>query len=562
MTQQEAIFKNLSKVGQKYLIMVDEMARMPDMEKDPWDLLSENMMDFCRMLEIGKVEMILDVPAGRLHGEEGNGRRLIFSDGVVNIFHPYSKTFSMGEAEGKVTFEIYWKRDEHIPEESLFWAEILADHLFIHLGLMRLNLMLKRALGTDHTTGLPTVDTYLTRIQELIDQKKIMDYSAAFFNIRNFRYINKLVDYQSGDDVMCQYADKVSDLLDQGEMLARLGGDNYVVLVRKERLETFLDRLDELWVDVATHSGVRRIYLPARVGIFNCERSTKKPGEVMLAISCAMQVTRLKGKGNRVYYTPDMSQELLYEKKVSLDFVNALEQGQFRAYYQPKIDLETGKVCGAEALARWEKRSEVLLPARFVPMLEKDGAVCKLDFEILRQTCEMIAGWKAKGYEPVPISINMSRWHLRDRDLSSRVDEVLARYDIEPKWIEIEITETVDYEEYVLMKEIMSQFRKKGYLTSIDDFGSGYSSLNMLHKMEVDILKLDRGFLWEESEKAKVLIRNVIRMAKDLGITVLAEGVENTSQRDFLIASGCDMAQGFLYAMPLKKEDFERRAFS
>ncbi|MCR5282768.1 MAG: GGDEF domain-containing phosphodiesterase [Lachnospiraceae bacterium] len=554
-------FEQLSQREQGFLNFIDRMSKVPARIEVMLEQVSEALAVICPQLGIGKVELTLDSPANKLYPNGLSGRRMLFSGGVVDVFHPYVQRF-ITEEGGELIIEFYKKDNATISEEEDFWIAMIARMLYLFMGRARISSMLRMSMEIDQGTGLPNVAEYLRRMAELIERGVIMDYAACFFNIRNFQYINKLVNYQSGDEVMCQYAGKAAALMKNGEVLARLGGDNYVALVKKQNLETFLDGLDALTVDVAVHSGVRTVSLPARVGIYEIDRAQIHPGEVMLNISVAQQICR-EGKGRtRVYYSQEMSQEVLYEKKVSLDFNKALEEGQFRAYYQPKVDLSNGRLCGAEALARWERKGEVLLPGRFVPMLEKDGAICRLDFEMLRQTCEMISTWIAKGLTPLVISINMSRWHLREADFVDEVCKVLQEYQVDPKWIEIEVTETVDYEEYQTMISVLTRLQEKGFSTAIDDFGSGYSSLTMLHKMDVDVIKLDQGFIWEQTEKGNIMVRNLIRMAKELGIKVLAEGVETVEQRDFLTQSGCDMAQGFLYAMPLKKEEFERRAFS
>ena len=524
--------------------------------------LSDALIQVCPILHISKIEVMINAPANRVYPEGVSGRRLLYSDGVADVFHPLTEEFTTEEG-GDVRFELFWARGSKQNEEVLFWAYQVIQVLYMFLGRARISKMLHLSMKTDHTTGLPNLSVYLHRIEELIQMGRIMDYAAVFFNIRNFKYINTIVsNYQDGDGIMRQYTAKATALLESDEIMARLGGDNYVVLVRKNRLDLFLDKLDEIVVNVATAGGVKRIPLTARCGIYLIDRPIAHAGEIMMPISVAQQIARESGRGQRVYYDRNMSREVLNEKKVALDFGRGLEEGQFHAYYQPKIDLENGRLCGAEALARWEIKGEVVPPARFVPILEKDGTICRLDFEILRQACEMLSKWRQRGAALIPVSVNMSRWHLKDADFVDDLIKIVENSGIEPKWIEIEVTETVDYEEYQTMLEILVELKKRGFSTSIDDFGSGYSSLTMLHKMDVDVLKLDQSFLWDSGKKRDILVRNVIRMAKELGIKVLAEGVETIQHRDFLIANGCDMAQGYYYAMPLRQDEFEKRAFS
>ncbi|MCR5417504.1 MAG: GGDEF domain-containing phosphodiesterase [Lachnospiraceae bacterium] len=554
-------FKQFPKAQQQFIFFLERISKIPVREEALLSQMGDALLLVCPEIGISKVEVVMEGPSNLVYPEGVTGRKLLFSYGVADLFNPLTKRFTTEEG-GSVEFEIFWRRGNKESEEKIFWALLIMETLFLFMGRARISTMLNLSMRTDHPTGLPNVGFFFQKIEELVARGRTIDYAAIFFNVRNFKYINTLVNYPDGDAVMRQYAVKAKALLEPEEVIARLGGDNYVVLVHKKHLEEYLDGLDAIVVSVATPSGVKNINLQARCGIYLIDRPVRSPGEIMLPISIAQQVARESGNLNRVYYDRNMSKEVLEEKKIALDFGKGLEEGQFHAYYQPKVMLENGRLCGAEALARWEVKGQVRMPDDFIPIIEKDGSVCKLDFEILRQTCEMIASWKQKGWTPFPISVNMSRWHLRESDFVDQVYQIVSECGIEPKWIEIEITETLDYEEYQTMINVLNKLKEKGFLTSIDDFGSGYSSLTMLHKMDVDIIKLDQGFLWDEGPKRDILIRNIIRLAKELGIKVLAEGVETTAHRDFLIQNDCDMAQGFLYAMPLRRDEFEKRAFS
>ncbi|MCR5339294.1 MAG: GGDEF domain-containing phosphodiesterase [Lachnospiraceae bacterium] len=554
-------YQKLPEAERLFLAYVEKLAALPVMLEVVLEHVSEALAEICPYLHIGKVEGIMDTPPNRLVPDGITSRRLLFSDGIVDVFNPISITYDTEEG-GKITYEFYWSSSNPITEEGRFWTGCVAEMLYLYMGRARISSMLHSSMGTDPITGLPNMGAFFSQVERIIEAGRIMDYVAAYFNIRNFKYINKLVSFQDGNGVMRQYAGKVRALIGHDEVIARLGGDNYVVLVRKDRSEDFLNKLEKIHVDVATTSGVRSVPLSVRVGIYEVDRPLHVADEIMTPISIAQQVCRENVTASRIYYTPEMAKRVFHEKKVSMDFTRALAEGQFHAYYQPKIRLSDGSLCGAEALARWELKGEVILPGKFVPMLEKDGTVRQLDFEMLRQTCEMISKWIEAGKEPVPISVNMSRWHLKDENFVETIREIAASYQVPPKWIEIEVTETVDFEEYHVMLDVLQRLKDLGFSTSIDDFGSGYSSLTLLHRIDVDVIKLDQSFLWEQSAKGNILIRNVIRMAKELGIAVLAEGVETVEHRDFLMACNCDMAQGFLYAMPLRKEEFERRAFS
>lgn len=471
------------------------------------------------------------------------------------------------DSGGRTAFDIYAPLEYAYSQDEKKKLEFMAKQLFVFVGRARAAALFERALSEDGLTGIPNLTTFYTHGSRLITKGKLSKYDALYFNVRNFKYINKRVNYEGGDHVMIQYAHAVCGFLIEDEMIARLGGDNYVALIRRDRTKEFLKYLQEVTVEVDTSAGAQEINLGAVCGIYEIEEGVKQMGDVMNAISTAMQAAKQVYKQEYVYYTPELSQRILYEKKVAQEFVENMADGKFITYLQPKINLKDNTVCGAEALARWKYQGQVVKPQWFIPMLEKDGAVCMLDFEILRQACSLISNWKKRGKKPIRISVNLSSWNLHSKTLVEDIMEILKEYDVEPEYIEIELMETMDYREYAIMSDLYRELKKRGITTSMDNFGLGFSSLSMLKDLEVDVLKLDKEIIAsieddEDGYKNQVMIRNIIDMAKKMDMKVLAEGVETTRQRDFLIQADCDIAQGFLYAKPLRIEEFERRIYT
>ena len=239
--------------------------------------------------------------------------------------------------------------------------------------------------------------------------------------------------------------------------------------------------------------------------------------------------------------------------------MESLYKGEFKAYYQPKVDTETYQIVGAEALARWEHEGRLVPPVEFVPVLEQNGMICMLDFYVLEQVCKDIRDWLQKGIEPVRVSVNLSRKHLANPNLAEDIMNVLNKYETESKYIEVELTETVDEAESAQLVDFMEKMKDKKVALSIDDFGTGYSSLNMLRSFPVDVLKLDRTFLNSLEENDRIVLSNIIRMASELNMDVVAEGVENWQQMDYLKKMACKVVQGFLFDKPMPKEVFEEK---
>jgi EAL domain-containing protein (putative c-di-GMP-specific phosphodiesterase class I) len=216
---------------------------------------------------------------------------------------------------------------------------------------------------------------------------------------------------------------------------------------------------------------------------------------------------------------------------------------------------------GAEALVRWKTKRDIISPSRFIPLFEKNGIICQLDFYVLNQTCRDIRSWIDKGLSPVTISINFSKLHFKNPDLAEEIEKEVDKYGIPHHLIEIEITESTYEETKENLKTVLKALKSKGFSTSIDDFGSGYSSLNLLSQLDFQVLKLDKAFLESgiEDEKVKNIVDSVISMAKKLAMKVVAEGVERKEELDMLKSLSCDLIQGFYFDRPIPMRDFERR---
>ena len=250
------------------------------------------------------------------------------------------------------------------------------------------------------------------------------------------------------------------------------------------------------------------------------------------------------------------------QKEVSQMFPKALENREFVVYYQPKVTLSDNQLCGSEALVRWFRGGAMVPPMSFIPVLEREGSVCKLDFYVLEQVCLDIQNWLSRGIEPVRVSVNFSKIHLQNPHLADEILAVLKKYDISPKYIEVELTEMSGYESYETLSCFVQTMRENGVSTSIDDFGTGYSSLNLLKDLNVDIIKLDKSFLKnmeKHRENDVIVIKNIVNMVNDLDMEVIAEGVETQKQAEFLRGINCRMAQGFLFDRPLPRAEFEKR---
>lgn len=267
-----------------------------------------------------------------------------------------------------------------------------------------------------------------------------------------------------------------------------------------------------------------------------------------------------------VFFDTNMLDNIREEKSIENIMEEALEKGEFVVYLQPKYDLDDsgGEVIGAEALVRWYHDGEIMQPGKFIPIFEKNGFVTKLDFYMFREVCKLQKSWQNMGYTPKVISVNMSRLHFPNPDFVDTLINYCREFDIDPKYFEIEVTESAAYENISILMSVFSKIKEAGFHVSIDDFGTGYSSLNMLKDLPVDVLKIDRSFLTEnadEAENASKIIACVVSLASSLDISTICEGIETKEQANLLSKLGCDMAQGFYFARPMPVKEFEKLVY-
>lgn len=244
----------------------------------------------------------------------------------------------------------------------------------------------------------------------------------------------------------------------------------------------------------------------------------------------------------------------------------ALEKGEFELYLQPKYNSESDSIVGAEALARWNnKNNGIVSPEVFIPILEKNKNIVKLDMYMFEEACKIISRWSKNNVSLVPISINISKITMSENDnFVIDLKNIIKKYDIDTRFLEIELTERIMFRETNKIVSIIKEIKKIGIKVSLDDFGAGYSSLNILKNIPIDIIKLDKLFLDKRdiSEKGKIVIKNIINMANELGLEVVAEGVEFLEQSQFLKSVGCEVVQGYLYGKPMTIREFEKLEIS
>lgn len=472
-------------------------------------------------------------------------------------------------------YEKYEAVGENIRQTAVYPAEIMDKHGKVHKLVFELLSYIPREhfvtsiktdMMVDLTVGIPNLSGFMEYASKLIMSGDIHDYDAMYFNIHNFKFINNIFTYEEGNEVIFQYANRLISELKDDEMLARLGGDNFVSLIRRENAENFIKLLENTDVNVETKSGKkRRINFSAKIGAAHLDGGIAIPGQVMHRVSVAYQSIKSRKDIKSIYFCEELLQREKQMQEIIHGFDKAIANREFVVYYQPKVEVCEKKLIGAEALVRWNRHGEIVNPIKFIPTLEKEGKVCELDFYVLEEVCRMLKRWQDCGRELVCISSNFSRKHLDDPNFVKKVIEIVDKYGIGHEYIEIELTESEEFSDYGAMSVFVNEFRKNGFKTSIDDFGTGYSTLKMLQRTSLDIVKIDRSFIplsedYPEKEKALYILRDMVRMTSDLGMKVIAEGVEDSVQLGYLREMNCDYVQGYVFDKPLPESEFEKRA--
>ncbi len=422
-------------------------------------------------------------------------------------------------------------------------------------------LALKYRAEFDLLTGIYNMHTFHAQTARLLRAAPDRRYSIIRLDVDRFKVLNDLYGIKEGDKLLVAMANLLRETLNGDGVCGRLGGDVFCVCVDYSR-DRILDFIREITERLAEYP------LPWKVvpsfGI--CEVDNLDTPINVLCDWANLALKTVKGSFLRRYafYDDTLRQRILEEKNIENRMHEALLEGQFTLHLQPKVDIATSRIVGSEGLVRWERPGEGLLPPyKFIPLFERNGFIIHLDEYIWEQACILLRSWLDRGLEPCPISVNMSRMHIHDPKLREKLVEMVRRYDLPPGLLEFELTESAFLENEEELFEAMRTLRRYGFRFSMDDFGSGYSSLNMLKSVVVDCIKIDRGFLNEEgtTERGRTVIRFSIALAQEMDIPVIAEGVETEEQAAFLLEAGCSRAQGYFYSRPLPVPDFEALAF-
>ncbi|MGN0466935.1 MAG: EAL domain-containing protein [Lachnospiraceae bacterium] len=409
----------------------------------------------------------------------------------------------------------------------------------------------------DRLTGLYTKEFFYRKVRERLDANPEKEYTILCSNFENFKWYNDTFGREAGDKMLVKGAEIFKERAGEKAICCRYSADRFLCLIDQER-----ERIGrEYFIKGRNNSSTKQIEnISVKLGIY--EITDRSISVEQMCDRVLLVVDSIKGKYNQhiAIYDDALREKLLREKAITDVMANALEEGQFTVYLQPKYSLYDNKMVGAEALVRWiHPEWGFMSPGEFIPLFEKNGFIPCLDQYVWESVCAKLRDWKEKGYPLLPVSVNVSRADIYQSHLVDTFCNLIKKYKIDPGYLHLEITESAYTEHPEQIITTIDELRKLGFIIEMDDFGSGYSSLNMLSQMTLDILKLDMKFIQNEMAKPveQSILHDIISMAHRLHLSVVAEGVETRDQMKRLQAVRCDYAQGYFFARPMPVKEFE-----
>lgn len=421
----------------------------------------------------------------------------------------------------------------------------------------------------DTLTGLDRYEVFLEKLQQELDLIGDDNIVVIYTDIKHFKYINDTYGYKVGNALLKEF---VAEFTNNNRLLvgaARVYSDNFVAANRiaadgytKESFREMIRRRNQEW-----ETKFREKYLNSRlqfctgISIVNKNSRSLDAETVVSNANLARKVAKEMEDDCCVLFDQSMMEGIKREVEITSSIPKALANGEFKVFFQPKIETDTLHLMGAEALLRWQKPDgSYIYPDEFIPLIERSGQIVDVDYYVYREVFRFIAKRLQEGKKAVPISLNVSRVHLNKMHILEYVKELFEEYQIPYSMVEFELTESIYLDNTERALELIKGLHNMGTKVSMDDFGSGYSSLNLLSKLPIDIIKLDKVFLKEGDlqESDKIIISCVVDMAKKLQIMSLCEGVETVEQSNYLKEVGCQMQQGFYFSRPIPQEVFEK----
>ena len=461
------------------------------------------------------------------------------------------------------TMTVYMSDDEPpLTEEERFRVDLTMRTVLAFISRNRLQVIAEDLAFFDDS-GFRNMRSFFRYLAWKSQPGDLNGMAAINYNLRHFALVNEEYGRPGGDMVLRNHYKHIETIIGENGIVSRLGGDSFVCICSQTDLPELLDYLNEAVVLV--HPDGKTVRMSSCAGVFRIPDgyTVRTPNDIMGRIIHAYQVAKIGAQGNIVFFSDMLVSDKTRSSRIQKMFPESLQKGEFQVFYQPKVNIMTGELCGAEALCRWFHNGQIVPPMDFIPILEETNEICKLDYHMLDQVCSHIRKWLDQGRRAVRVSVNLSRRHMTNPDLVKDLMCIIDGHNVPHEYIEIELTETTTDVEFKDLRRVVEDLQHHDIHTSVDDFGMGYSSLNLIRVVPWNVLKVDRIFLPMDGESANstrsVMFKYVIAMAQELGMECIVEGVETPAQLELLRENGCEEAQGYLFDKALPLEEFEKR---
>ncbi|SEQ42992.1 PAS domain S-box-containing protein/diguanylate cyclase (GGDEF) domain-containing protein [Ectothiorhodospira magna] len=415
----------------------------------------------------------------------------------------------------------------------------------------------------DPLTRLPNRYLMMDRLNQALAQAR-RDQSClavAFMDLDDFRTVNDSLGHEQGDQLLQEAARRLKVLLREGDTVARFGGDEFVLILTQLHSPQDVMPVVEKLMDTFTRPIVLEqatLVSGFSIGLALYPDDSEQADELIRYADVALSRAKAQGPRSYHFYTRDLDEQIHERMQLEQAMRRGLIQGQFLLHYQPRVDLKTGRMLSMEALVRWQHPDwGMVMPGRFIPLAEDTGFIVELGAQVLRLACLQIQAWQAAGHLVPPVAVNLSAQEFRQADLVERIMAILKDTGVESRMIEFEITESAAMSSIEQTSQTLTTLHQLGFGISIDDFGTAYSSLNYLKRLPVQTLKIDQSFVRDLADdpaghpQDAAIVRAIIGLANNLGLGVIAEGVETPIQQAFLLEHGCHIGQGYLFSRPV-----------
>lgn len=453
--------------------------------------------------------------------------------------------------------------EDEIKKHRLIASAIVLAILIYYItkGMRDNQREIKNMVFRDDITNGDSAISFEMKIKEAIKNNPPGTYTIALLNIINFKLINSSFGFYEGDKTLKYIHDKIKENLKEEEFLCRSDIDNFFMCIKEYDEDSIKQRLEKIGKSINDFNENKELkyYLQAAYGYIIVE-------DINMDVRVMMNYARFScsdyKKTREFTNYSKLVSKVARESKLNSMFEDSLANREFYVYLQPKININNEKCVGAEALVRWiHPREGFISPGEFIELFEHNDKIIELDLYVFEEVCKIIKNWMDEDKKLIPISVNLSRRHLKNQDFLKNFIEIKNNYHIPNGMIEFEILESValDNDKINMLSAIMNQIHRNGFLCSLDDFGFGYSSLVFLNKLDVDTIKLDRRFFLDlNNEKSQKVIEGFIKICENLNIKVVAEGIETEEQINYLKKVNCELVQGFIFSKAIDVSTFEK----